>query len=302
MKIDFRIFSIVGILLFAYILYNSNISLIFSLLSQINYLPLIIGFLISFIAAFIKSEKWRLLLKIAKKEYSSFRAFIVWMISYAYGFITPARAGDFVRVFYLHHDIKLGKGKGFIICLLDRLLDLAALIFTSFIFYTMVFNFPQIIFLLTIAAVIGMYVLLYLTDRYIDVFPAKIKSFYVKSKDFVKSVFKHYTLPSLIVPFFMSVIAWFFSFSQMYFVILAFNKVLSFFLVGAGISLSTLISLLPVSIGGLGTTELVLFTIFSVFSMEEIVAMTFIFNLISLWLPAAIGFLLNMFNWVEMKL
>jgi uncharacterized protein (TIRG00374 family) len=263
---------------------------------------LVIGFLVSFIAAFIKSEKWRLLLKIAKQEYGSLRAFIVWMISYAYGFITPARAGDFVRVFYLNHDIQLSKAKGFIICLLDRLLDLFALMFTSLIFYTMVFDFPQLIVLLVIAGIIGMYVLLYLTDRYIDVFPAKIKTFYSKSKNFVKSVSHYYTPHTLIMPFFMSVIAWFLSFSQMYFVILAFSKVLSYFLVGAGVSVSLLISLLPVSIGGLGTTELALFTIFKVFSMEEIVAMTFVFNLISLWLPAAIGFLLNVFNGVEMKL
>ncbi len=302
MKIDFRIFSIIGVLIFLYILITSDVSHILSLLSSINLLLLIFAFFLSFVSAFIKSEKWRLLLNIAGKKYGTLRAFIVWMISYGFGFITPARAGDFVRVFYLDKDIGLSKGRGFIICFLDRLLDLFGLMITGLFFYTIVFNFPQFIFILCFSFLIFFYILLMLTDRYIHLFPAKIKDFYKKAKSFVKSVSKYYSFNSLIIPFLMSIFAWLFSFLQMYVIIIALNKTLSYFLVGAGLSVSLLISLLPVSIGGLGTTELSLFTIFRTFTMEEVVALTFVFNLVSLWIPALIGFVLNSFYGVEMDL
>ncbi|VVB75960.1 Lysylphosphatidylglycerol synthase TM region [Candidatus Tiddalikarchaeum anstoanum] len=299
-KFDTRIFAVIGILIFLYIISKSNLAYLFSVLANLDYRFVILSFLITILTIVLKSVKWKLLITEAKFDYSIARSIIVWVISFAYGFITPGRAGDFIRVFYLKQDADIPKRKGFIICLLDRLVDLASLAIITLVLYSASINIPfQLIMIIILFSLVSV-LLAVILDKLVKYSHERIKSLYYLSKDFVIEVFKMYSPKQVFFPFSISITSWFFSFLQSFLILLAMGKTVPFLIFSTATSTAILVSLLPISIGGLGTTEATLyFFLSSYLSMEEVIALAFVSNVVGLWIPALIGFVLNGFKKLE---
>ncbi|MEJ7730215.1 MAG: lysylphosphatidylglycerol synthase transmembrane domain-containing protein [Polyangiaceae bacterium] len=74
-----------------------------------------------------KVLRWQALLRARRLDYPTSRAWTSFMSSAYLGMVTPGRVGDAVRAQYLRHDLGLDYSKGLAIVLVDRLCDLYVL-------------------------------------------------------------------------------------------------------------------------------------------------------------------------------
>jgi hypothetical protein len=77
---------------------------------------------------YIKGIRWSYLLKMQGQNYSVWNCFLIYMGSLFWGNVTPGRAGDFIKIFYLQEDLKLPMGKAMPSVLVDRVFDLYILL------------------------------------------------------------------------------------------------------------------------------------------------------------------------------
>ena len=122
-----RCFGLIGFFVFAIILYKANVFEIFNIISGIQLSFLLVAVFFSVPILFVKSWRWSLLLKLQNINCGLIDAFWPYLASTFVGIITPGRAGDFLKVFYLTNGSKVSFGRAFSSVLVDKLLDLTML-------------------------------------------------------------------------------------------------------------------------------------------------------------------------------
>ena len=73
---------------------------------------------------FIRGLRWSLLLKVAGIDYPLLKATAVWTIGFSAASVTPAKAGDAIRAFYIIEDTGRSFGEAFFTVFVERLFDL----------------------------------------------------------------------------------------------------------------------------------------------------------------------------------
>jgi len=124
-----RLLSVViGILLFALILRNVNIPDTLVLLKKADWLLLLFALLLALVMVYLKGVRWSFLLRMQGASYSVWNCFLIYMATLYLGNLTPGRAGDFAKIFYLNKDLNFSTGKSMTSVLLDRVFDLYLLL------------------------------------------------------------------------------------------------------------------------------------------------------------------------------
>ena len=77
---------------------------------------------------YFKGIRWSYLIRMQGGRYSIWNCFLIYMSTLAIGNVTPGRAGDFAKVFYLKKDLNFSLGKSTANVLLDRVFDLYLLL------------------------------------------------------------------------------------------------------------------------------------------------------------------------------
>ena len=98
MKIS-SFFPLIGIAIFVYILINTDVNQILSLMYNISLFFLGLVFVFMFPILFIKVFKWEILLRTYGIKYPFWKLFKAWMMGFSISLITPARVGDFSRAY-----------------------------------------------------------------------------------------------------------------------------------------------------------------------------------------------------------
>ena len=117
-----------GLALFAFILSKVDRHATWELLQHTALPPCFLGLLCFLTMVYLKGMRWSYLLKMQGSRYSVWNCFLIYMSSLYWGSITPGRAGDFVKVFYLKEDLGYSMGKGMSSVLVDRVFDLYILL------------------------------------------------------------------------------------------------------------------------------------------------------------------------------
>jgi uncharacterized protein (TIRG00374 family) len=120
-----------GVLLFALILRFWKISFTdtLAMLAHSNWALLLLALLTYVVMTYVKGIRWSYLLRMQGETYSIWDCFLIYMGTLYLGNLTPGRAGDFAKVFYLRKDLKMGLGKAMSSVLVDRVFDLYLLLF-----------------------------------------------------------------------------------------------------------------------------------------------------------------------------
>ena len=206
---------------------------------------------------FLKAYRWKKIMDAQEIRYSFENTFLMYGASYLFGLITPGKIGEFSRMAYLKKD-NHPMGKVLFGNLLDKLSDLFFVIL--FIAFAALFipRLPDFTFkysqLLKWAG--GGLLLAVVIFGFI----------YIKNKDklynFFSEIFteiKRLKIYNLLFVFVITAVIWFLFFILIYFigVSIGITKTAGFFYLSFTAAVSNLISLLPISVLGVGTREAV---------------------------------------------
>ena len=216
---------------------------------------------------------------IKKARYILFknRIFLIYMSSLYIGFLTPGRLGEFVKVLYLTNDKKISIGAGFSSVLTDRLFDLYLLIILGFIGvwqFDILGQLSTPFIFLTVLIILSPLIILNenLIHKIIGILFkfAVLKKISGNIKDNSKAFFNginQLISTRLLISAILTCFGYLTFFLQSYLLLLSMNLSLSFLTIILFMSISNLISFIPISISGLGTRDATLIYLFSIMNL-----------------------------------
>jgi glycosyltransferase 2 family protein len=306
MKSGIKILSLVGIILFIFILSRIDLGALFQILLQTNILFLTLALLVNGVAIVLKSLKWKIIVNSSRSDFSLPESIKAFFVGFSFSTITPAKLGDFVKVLYVTNE-NCSMGKALSTVVIDRLIDIILLfsialigIFGFSVFYNIEIISLGSIVLMIAVIITGIYIVLnrkllsallrpffnlfvppHLKDKvtlYYNDFFSGLVTFYYDRRRFFLSIG-------------VGIISWIPPFLYGYLLALSIGidtGILFFILV---IPVLSLLDLLPISISGIGTRDVALIFLFGLkgISPEQAVAFSLLYLFMSYWLIALIG-------------
>ena len=280
------IFRSIGLILFVIILSKLNLTKIVALLSNINPFYLVAALLLFIPLLVIKAMRWQLLMKAQNIDYSLKDSTIMYAAALYIGALTPGRIGDFIKVFYLKGD-EHPFGKSFATVLSDRLFDLVSLLllgYAGMLLFITLFERAIIIlsciFVGTVFLIIffiykrgfGIGILEYISSSFIpEKYRENAKTGFSDLYNGIKTLNANQFVLATYITFF----GWVIYFVMMYLFALSIDINISFLYLATCVSISAIITLIPISISGIGTRDATLIILFSYLGLSKESAIAF---------------------------
>ncbi len=317
MKINVKLFSLIGILLFIFILTRIDLSSLLEIFLSINLFFLFCALIVNGIAIVVKSFKWKLIVSTLKKEISlslSIRAFLV---GFSFSVLTPAKLGDFVRAFYIR-DEQCNLGKALSSVVTDRLIDIVTLFSFAFV-GILVFSFMfhreilsvSLLVVLAVAIASAVYIvtnkqlLTRLLRPFFNIFiphhhKKTVSEYYHDFFSGLSVFFQNKKIFFLVI--IVGIVSWFppIVYAWLLALSLGISVEPTFFVLV--IPIISLLDLLPISISGIGTRDAALIFLFGLQGIppESAVAFSLLYLFMSYWLVALVGALFWIQNPIKM--
>jgi len=306
MKRSIKYLSLIGIVLFLYVLTRINIPDLYAIFLKINFLLLFLALIVNLIAVLLKAEKWKVIVNSIKGDFSRSSSIKAFFVGFSFSTITPAKLGDFIKVFYIKDD-QCGWGRSLATVVIDRLIDIILLFSLAVIgvygfslfYHVSVISWGSALLIIG-GAVAAVYVVLNKT-----LFSALLKPFFklfvpknLKDRvseyfhDFYTGLFSFYSdRRRFIMSVLIGVISWIPPILYGYLLAcsIGINTDIFFFILV--IPVISLLDLLPISISGIGTRDVTLIFLFGLRGIpaEQAVAFSLLYLFMSYWLIALIG-------------
>ena len=213
------------------------------------------------------------------KKVIFYQAFKATTIAYTYNLFLPAKTGDFFRHKYL--DLEITFKKFFKINIVEKLISLfvlLTLVFLSFVITDIDISNVINLSKLNISLI---FILVILFNLYF------VKKFISKDKYLEKKILNFFLFDILI---------WSLQFLQMFLIVSILNIDIGFFEVVLIFGISIIAGLIPISIGGFGVRDYVVFFLFTNLNIEANIFIVLILFNIRYLLPVIIGFLFSILN------
>ncbi len=286
---------LLGIILFIIILSKTNLREIFQNIKGINPLYLVLAILMAFPILLNKSLCWNYIKRQQGIKYSLKDSFLMYCAGMYIGILTPGRLGELTKALYLKKD-GYSTGKSLVSAILDRLSDfvfLLVFVFIGSLFLSTVFQKQILILILGIVISVLLLILLLKTglikwvlNKIFNIFiPQKHqKSWKINFQDFAND-FKIYRLKNYLIIFLITTFSWVFYYLQMYILAKGLNINVPLLYLAISITVAGLITLIPVSISGIGTRDIALILLFSPFliAREQVIAFSALILLMLIW-------------------
>ena len=301
---------LIGILLFAYIISKVDLAQTFKILRKINIPIFLISVVIYILYFIIRVVKWDYLMRQEGIYYKFKDSLTMYFVGLYLGLTTPGRIGDFSKILYMRNDGYSTK-KAFITVFLDRISDIFFLFLSGylamFVFYEYFMKeiyWISIFITLTIIIILIFFINKERSKRFIElVFNFLIPKNYKEKFKFSFSEFfedlESINKKVLFNTFLITIVSWVLVFICYYFVALSIGIEIPFLYLVACISISTIVTLLPISISGIGTRDAVIIMLFSFIGISKELAVSF--SLIVLFYIILIAFI-GLFCWFKKPL
>lgn len=273
MKKRLWVIRLLGVLLLIFILTRIDLPNVASAIAKVNLWYLVLVIILHLPVVFLKAWRWQYLLKMQGVTYPLRHSFPAYFSGVYLGLTTPGRLGDFARVLYLRHDKELPVGGALSSVLVDRLYDIYLLVivggfgliaFSPLGERTVLF----ILFLVFILAVFSLFLNWQIGKRAVSVI-YKVSALQRLKAQIDTSVDQFYaglgglTRKGLIFCSLLTLVAYAIYFGQCYLLALSLNLSLSFLYVTSCMAVAVLITMIPISIAGIGTRDGTLIFLFS---------------------------------------
>ena len=276
---------LIGILLFIYILWSVDWPKIWSLVERIDILKLAGAMIVTSTMVLIKAWRWWYLMSMQNVRATFKDAVKIYFSAQYFGILTPARVGELLKIFYLKEYGLATKSVGLSSVLIDRLFDILVAFLMGFIgiWYFELFGPISWLFLVS-AVIIGVFSLLFLHHRFAELILDTLFRFLLIRKfksdaDRILDSFKEATLqlltPRLVFPFFFTIISYIWFFFGCWLLADSLGIDVSYWQISLFISIATLVSLIPVTISGIGTRDATLILLFDRIGTGQEAAVSF---------------------------
>jgi len=286
-KIYSGLLKLIGLIVFLYIILNIDFKLFIKEFSAINIPYLLIAFALMLGVIVAKSLRWRSILKslnIKIDQFLSLRLF--WLGTYV-GIITPGKIGEIVKAYFLKargHDPL----KSIFSIIADRILDIIILLLIGFfvaIFYLTVLKNYIIILGSILILLIVLFFLVFnekgifyrLIDKFLKNSLGKnFNNYNISLRGFWQEI-KNIKLKYIVETLFYLILSWFLYFFSLYLITQSLHIRISPILTVATTTAAAIVSMLPISIAGLGTRDATIIYIFSLINLSKESAVIFSF-------------------------
>jgi uncharacterized protein (TIRG00374 family) len=246
-------------------------------------LPIIGAILLNALVIHLKVWRWRDLLRAVDVPLSVGEAYRAFLPSLYLGLVTPGRVGDALRIQYLKRDHAVGYSDGLAVSIVDRLCDVyvllgfvafgvvrlanavsAPLAQTTWIAVVAVALAPLLLFVRNVAEPAAQW----LYGRFSDGKTHEGLSVFFES-------LRRQVGPRVLAPLALTFIAFVLNYAQAWLVAQAFGIGLTFVDVAALVAISSFLSLLPISISGVGVRESFFALVFPAFGFAGTLGIAF---------------------------
>ncbi len=292
---------LLGPLLIAWVLWRfADLSLLADTFAQASIGPLVVAVLLDAVMIHVKLWRWRNLLRAVDARLSLGSAYRAYLPSLFLGLATPGRVGDALRIQYLKRDHSIGYSAGLAVSVVDRLCDVYVLLAfvtlgvvhlarivsaplgqMTWIGVVLVALAPALLFVRGVAEPAAQW----LYGRFSEgETHSGLSTFF--------AALRRQIGPSLFVPVALTVVAFVTSYIQAWLVAKALGLDLTFIDVAALVAISSFLSLLPISISGVGVRESFFALIFPSFGLAATLGIAFGLGVFAVtYLPALlVGF------------
>ncbi len=221
---------------------------------------------------FIKTVRWQAIMAAQDIRYPLREAYLAYWGSIFIGFFTPGRLGEFVKAAHVSRDCGVSGGQALSGVLADRLFDLLALLLAGgAALLALSGSEADLLTLLGLAAPFIILLVLGLNESFWSWFQRQVQRLEIRfwgkpgfltrflveksSLSDLRQGLRRLTWPWLLAATFLTVLAYLVFFLQCYWLALALHLQVGFIPVLYSVALGSLVTLLPVSISGLGTRE-----------------------------------------------
>ncbi|MBU1164126.1 flippase-like domain-containing protein [Patescibacteria group bacterium] len=269
------LFSLLGVFLFLYIIiYIVDLDKLLKNIANIKIIYFVPIFGLSFILVGLKAYRWQLIMRKIDITYSLYSSFSMYAVGAFLSLVTPGKIGELAKIFYLNKDQHSIK-KSLVTIIVDRMADLVFLILLVILGFAIFFEyfaqpFYYLIFILLLT-VVGLYITfkykLYLILIKI-ISPKKYKQVIFENTNEFFALFKTYSLRDYITALIITSFSWITYIIQIYLLTLALNININFLYLIPMIAVANAADMLPISISGIGTRELIFIFFFSLIGLS----------------------------------
>jgi len=302
-----KILPVIGIIILIYLLSTVDLPAVFDIFSRI---PLFYAFLCLFSVVPIvisTNIQWQILLKKQKIHVSFLYSLKNIFIGYFYGFITPGGFGAYIKALYLKHESRQPLPKCISNIITFNTLDFLSLLVLGLIgSFFLSSRFPYLFITIVIVSIIvsSLFLFFLKKEKSKVVFTKIVQSnIFSVVKDRLEDPIETFyeNLPSfkdVLLPFFLSIFGWIVRFSELYLISRLFDievPYISFIFI---IAVANVVASLPISIYGLGTREITLISLFSIFAVapEKIISLSLFWFAVIWLLPSVVGAIITFFE------
>lgn len=293
------VFQILGVLLFVLILIRVDLSEVLAHFANLRAADgiMLAAILLSF--TFVKGLRWRLIVSRQGLRMSPARAFIIYSASLYLGVVTPGRVGDFIKSLYL---INRGvtAGRAIFSCLVDRMFDIIFLVaigYTSLLFFPGLFKNQYLIStaVLIVTAIVAIYlfwkrdIVSKALNKFASlVFPSRLIDKTDRAVAELLGEFEILDRSAVAGIVVYTLLAWTLHYTTFIYFAHILSIPISVPLLIVIVSAAIFTALIPVSLSGLGTRELVLIVIFANIGLTREAAVAFSFSFILVYIVQSV--------------
>lgn len=303
-----KLVKLLGLPILAIILWNIDFSKLAVAMSACR-LELVFGaWLCTGVALLVKSLRWHLMLRHQEIPYSLGRSVTAYFSGVFVGIVTPGRLGELTRGLYLKRDLKIDAAMGLSSIIMDRLWDFYALLIVGLIAAARFELFGRasgVSLLLLFGAAAAPIALL--NSRVNEFFVGRVLGRVVKeklkdnmlrgTKIFIEGT-RQLIGPRMAIDGALTVLAYGLVFSAAWLLVESLGISLSFTDAALTLGLANFLSLIPITVAGVGTRDAVFVFIFATLGFDKELALGFSLLALGVFYLGS-GFFGSVFFWLD---
>ncbi len=283
------------IIIFIFLFSKINLFELISIFKHINLIFLSLAIFISFFNnIFLTANIWKHILKYLGCGISLKEAVFVRMASYSFKVLFPMKSGELVKALYLKKQKNFPLKKGFASILFDIILGMCALLSLAFVGVIFLkINLVNIPFIIITGLIFSFIIFFCLKVTKNFIFPI-VKKVHIKFYNTLKWLFAFERIDSkkqsyfILYAFLIQLIV----LANYYILSIALNLNIPFSRIILFFPLIVIISLVPITISGLGIRESLIILFFSEFaSFQSLLSFGILISFVEYILPALVGLL-----------
>jgi uncharacterized membrane protein YbhN (UPF0104 family) len=256
---------LIGLVLLGLILWRLDFAALVRIIRGADRVLLGIAVVLNLLLVLLKSLRWRALMVQQDIRYPIGKAYLAYFGSISVGFLTPGRLGEFVKAIHVNHDCDVSPGRALSSVLVDRLFDLYALLLVGgAALLTLAVGRAEVIALIGSALLLMLPLGLFLNDTafgYLRQVCLRLGPLGRKLSapggwlPEMRLGLRQLTWSGFLTGIVLTILAYSIFFGQCHLLARALELSVGLVPVCYAVALGSLVTLLPISISGLGTRE-----------------------------------------------